>query len=204
MIDLSQADLLGIGSSRACYLHPYDERKCVKVTFSVRRDITGEEMKHYRRYTKRGISWDMLARAYGYVSTNFGEGAVFSLARDYTGEVSRSFQDYLRPDGFHLLSEEELLVALGAFRAYLFRERIVLRELKADNIMYQRLNAHEGKMILIDGVGNNEFLPVANYSTRFAWRTLKRKWKKFEQSLLISYPGNVALQRIISDLHRES
>ncbi|WP_449258397.1 YrbL family protein [Chlorobium limicola] len=203
MIDLSQADLLGKGSSRACYVHPYDEHKCVKVTFSASRNITSEELKHYRRYMKRGISWDMISKAHGYVKTNFGEGAVFSLARDYTGEVSRPLEHYLRPDGLYLLSEEELLKAISAFRAYLFRERIVLRELKVDNLVYQRLNAHEGKIILIDGIGNNEFLPVANYSVRFAWRTLKRKWLKFEQRLLIFYPGNVALQRLFKDFHRE-
>lgn len=168
MIDLSRAHLLGKGSSRACYLHPYDDRKCVKVTFSSRSDITCEEMKHYRRFMKRGISWDMLARAYGYVSTNYGEGAVFSLARDFTGEISRPLEYYLRPDGLHLLSADELLDALNTFRMYLFRERIVVRELKADNLIYQRLSSLEGKLILIDGVGNNEFLPVANYSVRFA------------------------------------
>jgi hypothetical protein len=200
MIDLSQAHLLGKGSSRACYLHPYDDRKCVKVTFSSRSDITSEEMKHYRRLMKRGISWDMLARAYGYVSTNYGEGAVFSLARDFNGEISRPFDYYLRADGLHLLSEKELLDALNAFRMYLFRERIVVRELKADNLIYQRLSSRAGKLILIDGVGNNEFLPVANYSVRFAWRTLKRKWKKFEHNLQYAYPGNMAVQRLIKEL----
>lgn len=203
MIDLSQAHLLGKGSSRACYLHPYDDSKCVKVTFLDRRDITSEEMKHYRRFMKRGISWDMLARAYGYVSTNYGEGAVFSLARDFTGEISRSFDYYLRPDGEHLLSGEELLNALNAFRIYLFRERIVVRELKADNLIYQRLSLREGKLILIDGVGNNEFLPVANYSVRFAWKTLNRKWNKFEHNLLHSYPGNMVVPRLIKELQRE-
>lgn len=56
MIDLSDAHLLGKGSSRECYVHPEDDSKCVKVTYSANRGITLEEMKHYRRYVRRGIS----------------------------------------------------------------------------------------------------------------------------------------------------
>lgn len=197
MIDLSDADLLGKGSSRECYVHPEDGDKCVKVTYSANRTITHEEMKHYRRYIRRGISWDMMARAYGFFSTNRGVGAVFSLARDYDGEISKSLDFYLQPGHESLLSEQELRSAMAVFRSYLQRERIIVRELKADNLIYQKLGPAAGKLILIDGVGNNEFLPVANYSVLFARRALKRKWKKFEGSLLSRYPGNGMLQRVV-------
>lgn len=131
----------------------------------------------------------MMARAYGFVSTSRGVGAVFSLARDYNGEISGSLDFYLQP-GHESLSERELRSAMVIFRSYLQRERIIVRELKADNLIYQRLGPAIGRLILIDGVGNNEFLPVANYSVLFARRSLKKRWKKFEDSLLSSYPDN--------------
>lgn len=202
MIDLSDAHLLGKGSSRECYVHPEDDSKCVKVTYSANRGITLEEMKHYRRYVRRGISWDMMARAYGFVSTSRGVGAVFSLARDYDGEISKSLDFYLQPGHESLLSEWDLRSAMVVFRSYLQRERIIVRELKADNLIYQRLGPAIGRLILIDGVGNNEFLPVANYSVLFARRSLKKRWKKFEDSLLSSYPDNSVLRRVVENLQR--
>lgn len=202
MIDLSDAHLLGKGSSRECYVHPEDDSKCVKVTYSANRGITREEMKHYRRYLRRGISWDMMARAYGFVSTSRGVGAVFSLARDFNGEISGSLDFYLQKAHETMISERELRSSMAVFRSYLQRERIIVRELKADNLIYQRLGPATGRLILIDGVGNNEFLPVANYSVLFARRSLKKRWKKFEDSLLSSYPDNHVLRRVVENLQR--
>ncbi len=205
MIDLTDAYLLGKGSSRECYVHPQDRNKCVKVTFSPDAAIMREEMKYYRKYTRRGISWEMMARTYGYVNTSLGLGAVFSLARDYTGEISSPLVDYLQGQRDSCkLHGQELFTALLSFRSYLFRQRIIVRELKADNLIYQRVTPDEGRLILVDGVGNNEFLPVANYSVLFARRTLRRKWAKFEHSLLLSYPDNVMLQKVVSMLRHTS
>ncbi len=203
MVDLSNARYLGKGSSRVCYVHPEDERKCVKITYSGNRKVAREEMKHYRRYLRRGVSWDMMAETYGCVSTSLGEGVVFSLARDYTGEISASLDSYLCAESY-VLDGQELFTALLFFRSYLFSQRIIVRELKADNLIYQRVTSDEGRLILVDGVGNNEFLPVANYSVLFARRTLRRKWGKFEHSLLLSYPDNAMLQKVVSMLRHTS
>lgn len=203
MVDLSNARFLGKGSSRVCYVHPEDQCKCVKITYSQNSKVAREEMKYYRRYLKRGVSWDMMAETYGCVSTTLGEGVVFSLARDHTGQISASLDSYLRAEAF-VLHGQELFTALQSFRSYLLRERIIVRELKADNLIYQRVSPDEGRLILVDGVGNNEFLPVANYSGLFARRTLKRKWSKFEHSLLLSYPDNVMLQKVVSMLRHSS
>ncbi|MGB0131906.1 PhoP regulatory network protein YrbL [Chlorobium sp.] len=182
MVDLTRARVLGKGSSRLCYVHPDDERKCVKVVYTRRKEIIEEELKYYRQYERRGVSWDMLARSYGIVHTNMGDGAVFGLARDFDGEISLTLDRYLpvmRGSAF----EGELRAALEVFRAYLFRERIVLRELKPDNVVYQRISPESGRLVLIDGVGNNQFLPIANYSRIFVRHLLKKKWAKFEQLL---------------------
>jgi hypothetical protein len=182
MVDLSRADFIGKGSSRVCFVHPEDHNKCIKIAYSGNLRVVSEEMKYYRRYLRRGVSWDMLARTYGFVDTSLGRGVVFSLAHDFDGEISKSLDFYLRGENGHF-SKDDLGLALMEFKAYLFNQRILVRELKPDNLVYQRLSSGRGRIILVDGIGNNELLPVANYLTIFARRTLSRKWRKFEQCL---------------------
>lgn len=182
MIDLSNAPLVGKGSSRICYVHPEDERKCVKVIYTRRQDINQLEMKHYRRFQRRRVSWELMARPYGFVETTAGEGAVFSLSRDFDGGISKPLDWYLAHEQMNGMSLQ-LQKALEQFKAFLFREGIVVRELKPDNLVYQRLSVERGRLVLIDGVGNNQLLPFANYSRRLARRMLSRKWLKFERQL---------------------
>jgi len=189
MVDLNGACLIGKGSSRLCYVHPADERKCIKVVYTRKASIIPEELKYYRFHEKRRISWEMMARNYGTVETSEGEGVVFSLPRDHDGEISRTLGYYLE-SGERTPPADNLCRALRDFRDYLQKERIIVRELKAENLVLQRFDTQNSRIILVDGVGNNEFLPIANYSNLFARRTLSRKWRKFLGSLCVEYGGN--------------
>lgn len=194
MLDLSNSILIGKGSSRICYVHPEDDRKCVKVIYIRKPGINRLEMKHYRRFKRRCVSWDMMARPYGFVETTEGEGVVFTLSRDFDGEISRSLDWYLRYDHVADMAGQ-LRDALARFRDFLFGEGIVVRELKPDNFVFQRVSATEGRLVLIDGVGNNQFLPFASYSRVLARRLLKRKWAKFERQLLDSGAARILVPR---------
>lgn len=199
MLNLDKAVVIGKGSSRICYVHPEDAGKCIKINFSGNPKITTEELSHYRRYQRRKISWEMAAVSYGKVDTSAGEGVVFSLARDHDGNISRTLDYYLQSVKLPF-ALDDLADALETFKWYLLEERIVVRELKADNLVYQRTGSQQGKMIIVDGIGNNECLPLANYSRLFSTRAVSRKWRKFRISLPVLYPGNSRVLRLVEML----
>jgi len=197
VLDLTDSPLLGKGSSRLCYLHPDDPGKCIKITYTRNPDVEKQELKYYRRHQRRGISWEMLAKTYGSVETSAGSGVMFSLARDFDGSISRTLDRYLADD--RLTPPATVLTELFSnFRSYMLRERIVVRELKPDNIVLQRLTPNQQRLILIDGLGNNQFLPIANYMSTFAKRVILRKWNTFEADLLKEFPDNNTVQRVIA------
>lgn len=196
-LKLDRNRIIGRGSSRRCFQHPFEKSRCVKVEKRDYLKITREEIKYYKRFQKRGISWDMLAKFHGTVETDLGEGAVFDMPHDYNGEISRTLDYYLHVQS---IPANELGRALRAFKDYMMQERIVVRELKADNLVYQRNSRSLGKIVLIDGVGNNEFLPIANYSNVFAKRTLSKKWGKFLRRLSQEYPFNPVVKEVIAGL----
>lgn len=199
MIDLRDARLVGKGSSRFCYVHPEDDSKCIKV-YTRSRSVVPKELKYYRLYERRRISWEMMARNYGTVQTSEGRGLVFGLVRDFDGGISKTLEYCLQTEET-TPDTEVLLRVMEVFRDYLVRERIIVWELKADNLLYQRSGQNAGKIVLVDGVGNNEFLPIANYSNIFAKRTLSRKWRKFLHHLRQGYSHNPVVREVITRLH---
>lgn len=197
MIDLSNSHLLGKGSSRLCYLHPEDPGKCIKITYSRNLDIEKQELKHYRLHRRRGISWEMLAKPYGKIETSKGSGVIFSLAHDFDASISRTLDQYLSDEQL-TPSAKELSELFDKFRNYMLTERIVIRELKSDNIVLQRLTPNQQRLILIDGLGNNQFLPIANYLSTFAKRVIQRKWDSFEKHLKEEFPENSIVREVLA------
>jgi len=196
VLDLTDSTLLGKGSSRLCYLHPGDPGKCIKITYTRNPEVEKEELKHYRHHRRRGISWEMVAKTYGPVKTSMGNGVMFSLARDFDGAISRTLDHYLAEEQL-TPPAEELSSLLGTFRNYMIDERIVIRKLKPDNIVLERLTPDEARLILIDKLGNNQFLPIANYSNTFAKRVILRKWNTFERDLIKEFPANTIVKSVL-------
>ena len=201
MLTLEPSQLIGRGLRRECYFHPEDENKCVKVVVAGDHKETVREQSYYRLLEKRGISWKMLARFYGNVETNRGPGAVFELVRDYNGNISRTLEYYFSAVDAADLSYQMLSRELPLLRQYLLQWKIVTMSIKPDNIAFKKVNASEGNLVVIDNIGNSDFIPICNYVDFMAVRKIRRKWRHFQDSLANDYAGNRALQGVLGNLN---
>ena len=200
MLTLESSSLIGRGLRRECYFHPGDESKCVKVVVVGDHRESVREQAYYRLLEKRAICWDMLARFYGNVETNRGPGAVFELIRDYNGEVSRTLEHYFSSDIETDLDYHELSRRLPLLRQYLLHWKIVTMAIKPQNIVFKKTDQSRGDLVVIDNVGNSDFIPICNYVDFMARRKIRRKWQRFENSLFRDYTRNAALQQMLKDL----
>lgn len=189
MIDLNNIKPIGKGTNRSCFVHPMDLNKCIKITHSNDYSETIKEIKYYKFLQKREISWDFLAKYYGSIDTSLGKGEVFDLVRDYDGNVSKTLSFYLQKDEKTktLITPIKLLEDL---KQYTLKENIVVKDLNTKNMLYQKINENEARLILIDGVVNNDFLPFSKYIPLFTQKKIKRLWKRFEESLPHKYSFN--------------
>ena len=201
MITLESSSLIGRGLRRECYFHPEDKTKCIKVVVAGDHKETVREQSYYRLLEKRNISWKMLARFYGNIETNRGEGAVFELIRDHNGEVSKTLEYYFSANNETGLNDQDLSQALSLLKQYLLKWKIVTLTLKPQNLAYKMINESEGILVVIDNIGNSDFIPICNYIDRMAIRKIRRKWQRFEDSLSKDYPQNRALQRMLKNLN---
>lgn len=198
MIELAPDHRFAGGLHRDCYVHPADETLCIKVSLRGNFRETTREAKYYRHLERRHVPWDLLPRFHGIVETSLGPGAVFDLVRDHDGKVSDTLEHYLRSPASTAANIDGLTHAFRSLRAYLIEHRIITRTLKAKNIAYQKTGSGNGRLVIIDNIGNTEFFPIGNYVGYFARRKISRKWGQFEAAILKEFENNDLVGAVIS------
>lgn len=199
MYTLSSSLLVGKGLHRECYVHPDHPSRCIKVVVAGSAAESRREQKYYRLLEKRNISWDMLPRFYGHVDTDKGAGAVFDLIRDGDGDVSKPLTHYINDPTITKRHADGLKQALTRLNAYLLRNAIVTMTLKAKNMVYCRTSDDSSRLVVVDNIGNSDFIPVCNWLDRAARIKIRRKWRQFEARLRTKYAFNPVLQHLIEN-----
>lgn len=201
MLTLSPPLLIGRGKRRECYHHPNDDELCIKIVISGDDKETLREQSYYRFLEKRNVSWKMIARFHGNVETNMGTGGVFELIRDYDGTVSKTLRHYLSSyrDKNKIIDYGEVSQAILDMKQFLLKERIITMSLADHNMVFRKINEREGILMLVDNIGNSDFIPVADYINFFTKKKILREWRRFGSNLLTEYPDNNMLQNIFGD-----
>ena len=201
MIEIDTHALIGKGLHRECYVHPDDPARCVKVVVAGTIDENHREAAYYAQLARRGISWEMLPRFHGLEQTTLGEGAIFDLVRDHDGPVSHTLAHYLVSRQLTEQHTAALQAALVNLKNYLLENRIITMTLKPKNILFQQYTADNGRLVIVDNIGNSDFIPLANHSKWLAQWKIKRKWRRFEHDLRSAYRNNPAVGKLLGD-HR--
>ena len=161
-----------------CYKHPSNSNLCIKICFSENSKAQLRELNYYNHLLNRNIKWDLLTRFHGVVQTNMGAGYVFDLVTDDNYQPSKTLEYYLKesvPNG--------TVKALLRLKHYLLQHSIVTTSLRPNNIVCKTNNSMTEKAIIVDDIGNTEFIPISSYSPHFAKRKIGRKWRRFERLL---------------------
>ncbi|PXY90380.1 YrbL family protein [Gilliamella apis] len=202
LIQLTEKDYISKGLHRKCYHHPDDPNKCIKVNYNDgAEEETNREIAYYQHLIKRKISWDVLAKYYGPVTTNFGQGHVFELIRDYDGKIATPLEKYLYDEQLTQQYYSALVVSLKALKTALLKDRIITMTIKSKNILFQHLSSEKNRLIIIDNIGNSTFIPIANYVGFFAKAKIERTWQRFLSSLIKENQHNSLITKLIDEVN---
>lgn len=192
MISLEESGLVGRGFHRSCYRHPEDPRLCIKVLDGDHQKEADREIAYYRQLERKGVTWEMLSRYHGSIETNLGLGQVFDLITDPNGETAKTLEYYMKSQDLsdnHLLDsdnssdKQKLILSLQKLKCYLLSNKIITTEIKPRNIVCQRFGGQEFRAIIVDDIGNTEFIPFSSYINFLAKAKINRKWERFERLL---------------------
>jgi hypothetical protein len=206
MIELNEPPF-ALGGNRACHIHPENVHRCIKTILPERtpeikhrdaawwkqwRPVTSfndniEEELELRAIERRApqLIAKHIPRCYGFVDTNLGQGLVTDLYRDHDGAISLNLRDYLRKNG----KTDAVLSAVGVFQASIIEHQILSRALLLHNIIAQKKSAGDIQLYLIDGLGNPEFLPLADIIPVLRTKKIHRKMVKMNHHIEVIASG---------------
>lgn len=186
-VQLSNKYLIGEGSKRKCYQHPEIPELCVKVAIKPtikRRDQNRGEMIYYELLEKRGVSWDRVAKCYGWIQTNLGQGLVFELIRDKQNRPLPNLEQQLKANN---VDKEEVSRELKSLKQWIIRSAVIVHDLSLANIVYNPDRPEGKRLILVDGVINRNLVKLASYIAFLARNKMERSWKRFCRNDLLLY-----------------
>lgn len=184
IINLKEKDFVAKGNERACYIHPSDKNKAVKISYEQnlgRSKQSDLEIAYYKKLLKkRSMSWKHLPKYYGEIETNRGTGFIIELIRDYDGEISKSFAYYMDKDGVEKYTQE-----LKEYKEYFLKYHIIFNYgMMPKNILLRKESPQSSHLVLIDGLGDVTYFTFPNKVPYLADKKINRRWDKFVKKYL--------------------
>lgn len=185
MLVLDDQHFVGKGAHKACYVHPDDNQKCVKVPFELPDKDVEDEIKYRTVLRKRNLVKPMLTECYGTVETDKGLGYIYEFVTDYDGQISLSLTDIFNTPG---KAEEHLgvsnLEVMRRFREQWLKECVVVSDTDFNNYYVQKRSKQEFTFRIVDNIGSPVMIPLAYYFECFAKSRAKRYWRRLMQSYI--------------------
>ncbi len=189
IITLNNDLFIGEGMGRKCYIHPFEKNLCIKIPSKRGQRSSQREISYLNRLHARDKSFDMIADFKGEVETNFGKGNLYELVRDYDGNISKNLEYYLSLNDKNITSK--MVVLIENLRVYLKKEYILFSDLDMDNILVKKANESDYKLIIIDGIGDNNQIPLLEYIKPLGLKRCCKKWDVFKARIEKKFPDIV-------------
>jgi len=205
MLTLCEQQPLFVGGTRYVYQHPEHTERCIKVlrperTGAARRarkrgwkrllpasafDDQLKEIRAYDALLARGNAqqWQYVPEYFGTVHTDAGLGIVTRLLRNADGSWPLNLERLL-PRGM----DEHLQAALQVFAEGVLQQRILTRDLLPHNMIAVYGHERQPRIVVVDGIGNADFIPLANYSDRAARAKVRRKLRRLQERVRLLLP----------------
>lgn len=185
---LDENQLMGFGKHHRCYRHPGDNSLCIKVLQPDRHSkVLRREISYYSHLTKRNIDWRHIARFHGEVKTQLGVGAVFERVRNADGSTASSLSQMLKA-GTPPLDPAALAAEINRMMQNIYRQAIVLSDFNLRNLLWQVKADATHRLVIVDGIGHNDFIPLCEVIPRFAQRKIVRTWNRNLELWFGDYP----------------
>lgn len=202
VIDLGNTEsAFSQGGNRLIYIDPRDNNRCIKVLRADRLPQTKRQEKSFPSNLKPLSAFDdnleefnnfqwienhigdeaflLIPRCYGFVETDHGRGIVTELIKDSDGKISISLKQYVWQQGF----DTQLQQALKSFQDQWHQLGMPSRNLLLHNIVVQMEHDNISRLVVIDGLGWPDILPVASWFKSIARSKAKRKADRLNQAI---------------------
>lgn len=189
MITVDESLLVGSGGNRHVYLHPHDPGKILKIH---KPHLTPKHLsqnkwfrrlvplshfdanrRDYAEHTKSRARHQELHRhiceIFGHVETNLGHAVIAEHIADTDGSTSLTLQNHAAQG-----LPGDIIAPLRQLFTLLAKHHVRFRDANARNILVRRKN-DRFDLVIIDGLGEANFIPYGTFSKAMNKRKLYRK-----------------------------
>ncbi len=179
--------LIGKGKHRSCYHHPLNPGHCIKVfhTWTKRTRVQClRELKYIKRYKSKPIDLALIPNYFGTIATNYGVGYIFEKVTDWDGNESESLSSYFAKNS----NEKEVGLLITNMYHILLDKKALVSDVHPGNILVQKKDSKfDVNLVLVDGIGNSDFIKICDYSDYLMKKKLIRKFTRLKKTLGLAY-----------------
>lgn len=168
--------LIGKGTERSCYRSPENADRVVKLSRQEAFKQTRREIDYFHYLQQKRVPFTHIPPFREEVKVEGYIGFEQDLVKDAAGTVSVSLEDFWKNNP-HVFAQH-ISEWLESLHAYLRLYNILPCDLNRNNILVQQLEK-ETRLVLIDGLGNANWIRIEQYIPFLGRRKIDHKWKKF-------------------------
>ncbi|MEO0509042.1 MAG: YrbL family protein [Verrucomicrobiota bacterium] len=199
-LELTNLTPLNKGNSRLVFEHPNDSRWLVKVLrpdlmstrygpdaplrkrrrrYGFYRSFIREIQEYVAVYASMGKTPYFLQTVAGVVETDLGLGLVSKAVLGRNGKLAPSIGTLISSGAF----DEAVLHDLEKFLENILACDVVISDMNAGNLVYAYSQEHGNHFVLIDGLGNANFLPFKLLSRQINHRSKRNRFERLKNRI---------------------
>lgn len=192
MIILNENDFIAKGSHRSIFKYT-DPDKCLKVVTSKKKSHRWykkfrplswynenlKEIKTYKLFTKKPKEiFEFLPRFYGTIETNLGQAMIIEYINN-----SLTIYDFITKYGLN----DDLKIEINRMFNIFYKNNIQIRDPNLNNYIIKIID-NKPKIKIIDGIGNSQLIPLADYIPFIGKKQIVRRIHKFFNNIYRHFP----------------
>ena len=175
--------VVATGDERICVRNLKDQCSCLTISKKIHSKETRREIKYFKFLKKRGISSSFIPAFIDNFETKEEIIIEQELITDHPEQNLFAF----RVEEFVADASDKQLAKLEQLFRELYRElkdkNIIISDLHAGNMMiYCDEAGNIKRLIVVDGFGSPEAIPLAKYFRYFGRKKIDRQWAKFRRT----------------------
>ena len=176
-MEFSYGKFLGRGVDRWCYENRDNPNTCLKVSKKNQSKQTYREVAYFSYLKRKGITPSFMPKFYG----------LYEYEDSYIME-----QEYIRSDEKHDAIDlrefisiatqdqlQQLEKRLGELKEEMLSLNVIVSDMRTSNFMVLLCGANIERIVIFDGYGVPELIPLANIFRCCGKAKIERQWKKF-------------------------
>ena len=183
LLSLTDELILSKGKHKVVYLHPFNDKLCIKILNNISDTDFDREMKYRHALGSKADKMSLLTKYFGEIETNRGKGYIFERVFNFDGSDCKTIQDHLQnPE-----SIDDLTELLLSFKKVFIDEKFVTAGMNPKNFLVQRLSPIKRQVRIIGKIGTAAKIPILYYSDFLMIKRARKYWRRFVKEISIEY-----------------